>query len=236
MLVGDCTLDGTKISELTNGSEKRVKLKCDKCSKLTETNYHNYILGQIRNGNTGKTQCRGCAIRESAKKRRGKPAWNKGKQLPSEKKGSNSSSWKGGCYIDAHGYVMVHCHNPEAKCKWEHYKKEHVLVMERVVGRQLANGEIVHHIDGDKQNNKAENLTLLVGHQHHRDVHSSLQNIGYELVKRGFIKYDRKSRSYLADLKLREFLEQPEEANQKPSQDGDISEGSTTRERDSSSQ
>lgn len=229
MLVGDYALDGTNISKLTKGSEKRVRLKCDKCGKITETNYHNYILGQSRNGNTGETQCKTCAVKKSAKQRRGKPAWNKGKPLPPEKKGSNHSSWKGGRYIDAHGYVMVHCHNPEAKSKWEHYKKEHVLVMENVVGRQLTKQEVVHHIDGNKQNNRSENLALLDCHQHHREAHNSLQNIGYKLIQRGFIKYDHESRSYLADLKLREFLEQPEEANQKPSQDGDILKGSTTR-------
>lgn len=228
MLVGDKTIDGTLISELTPGSEKKVKLNCDKCGKITTTTYHNYRSAQDNNGNTGKTQCRSCATKKSGKQRRGKPAWNKGKLFPPDKKGSNHSSWKGGKYIDAHGYVMIHCHNPNAKSKWEHYKKEHVSVMETNLKRSLEKKEVVHHIDGDKQNNKIENLALLSGHIEHQSVHQSLQNIGYSLIKNGFIKFDHGTKSYVADLKLREFLEQPDEANQKPSQDGDILEGSTT--------
>lgn len=39
---------------------------------------------------------------------------------------------------------------------------EHRYVMEQVLGRRLLPGENVHHRDGDKTNNAAENLELWV--------------------------------------------------------------------------
>jgi len=44
--------------------------------------------------------------------------------------------------------------------------------------------ETVHHIDGDRQNNKLTNLALIPTNKHHRVSHQSLQKIGYDLVKK----------------------------------------------------
>ena len=40
-------------------------------------------------------------------------------------------------------------------------KQVHRLVMEEHIGRELTKEEVVHHIDGDKSNNKLDNLMLL---------------------------------------------------------------------------
>lgn len=50
----------------------------------------------------------------------------------------------------------------------------HVVVMEGLIGRRLVNGEVVHHIDGDKGNNSIENLMLMTRSEHtslHRQQH-----------------------------------------------------------------
>jgi len=46
-------------------------------------------------------------------------------------------------------------------------KDEHILVMEEYLGRPLEKGEIVHHVDDNKQHNEIENLELCL-----RSVHS----------------------------------------------------------------
>lgn len=43
----------------------------------------------------------------------------------------------------------------------------HRVVMERKIGRKLKRGEVVHHIDGDKNNNSPENLMLFKNQAEH---------------------------------------------------------------------
>ena len=53
-----------------------------------------------------------------------------------------------------------------------HGQHTHRLVAENKIGRKLRPGEIVHHIDGDKQNNSPENLMVLENQRVHAALHS----------------------------------------------------------------
>jgi len=54
------------------------------------------------------------------------------------------------------------------KVKWKdgRKQKEHRIIMEESLGRKLSKDEIVHHIDGDKRNNKKSNLRILTRSEH----------------------------------------------------------------------
>lgn len=71
----------------------------------------------------------------------------------------NNPAWRGGRMTDKDGYVLVM--SPTHPRRNIHgYVREHRLVMERTLGRHLKPTEVVHHKDGDKQNNTPDNLEL----------------------------------------------------------------------------
>lgn len=195
MLASDRTLNGTPISQLTKGSMKRVGLVCDQCGVRGETNWNNYIQSQRKRGWTGETFCQPCAASRNGKLCRGKP--NPAVSASNRKRfGPDHPSWNGGRYIDHHGYVMVNVRSGRReKSGWENYRKEHVLVMEKQLGRPLKKNEVIHHIDGDKTNNALNNLWLTT-RTGHRRAHLSLQGVAYLLLRSGPIQFNPVSGTY----------------------------------------
>jgi len=79
------------------------------------------------------------------------------------------------------GYILVY--NPDSKYamksdNWEGYVYEHIAVIEERVGT-IPDGFEVHHLDGNKENNRDDNLILLSKADHTR-LHNWLSCVTIE--------------------------------------------------------
>jgi hypothetical protein len=97
----------------------------------------------------------------------------KGKKHPNyiPKLGEQHGKWKGGKIIDSHGYVQIRVMNHPRAYKHGHYVLEHDLVMEKHLGRYLRSNENVHHKNGNRHDNRIENLQLMDRSEHLRMHH-----------------------------------------------------------------
>src|SRR3990167_7359467 len=78
--------------------------------------------------------------------------------------GPANGNWRGGRFVRSDGYVAVWVSG-------RGYILEHPLVVERRIGRILRPGETVHHRDGNRSNNRDDNLELTTPSAHTSDYH-----------------------------------------------------------------
>lgn len=93
-----------------------------------------------------------------------------------------------GCVYDSNGYLY---HQIGDKRLFVHTN-----VVEEKLGRKLTQTEVVHHIDGNKQNNHIDNLYVFENRKQHANSHVSLMNLAFDLVRSGAIKFDSNAKYY----------------------------------------
>lgn len=76
--------------------------------------------------------------------------------------------------IDGCGYICLYDKtHPFRSAK--NYVKEHRIIAEKVIGRFLDNKEVIHHLNGDKTDNRPENLYYFKNHSEHMRYHLNLK-------------------------------------------------------------
>lgn len=103
----------------------------------------------------------------------------------------NSSQWKGGRYYSSTGYVYVMVDTLDPKKQMlardmligrrnQRYILEHRVNAAAKLGRTITHSEVVHHLNGVKDDNRPENLTVQSrkGHsQAHRETERELRRL-----------------------------------------------------------
>lgn len=142
-------------------------LKCEKCQKEFEINHRN-----VRRRKT--FLCPQCLFQM--------------RQSELIKRNKECADYR---TVSTRGYQYLFCHERKK------YIFEHRMVIEKEIGRRLTKLDVVHHIDHNPLNNKADNLVLtdMTGH---RNIHKSLEQAAWEALKRGSIIYNRHKGIYEA--------------------------------------
>lgn len=93
--------------------------------------------------------------------------------------GHQNTGWRGG-RVNQDGYIKIYCPDHPNALNGK-YVLEHRLMMEKKLGRFLMPTEVVHHINGIKDDNRIENLVLFPSESAHRKYHWRQRN---EHIKR----------------------------------------------------
>ena len=94
------------------------------------------------------------------------------KKMSETRKGTNNGMWKGGRYKSAKGYIYTLMpEHPHANNGGNRYVKRSHLIMEKTLRRYLRPGEIVHHVNGIKDDDRPENLQLFPNTGTHSKFH-----------------------------------------------------------------
>lgn len=138
--------------------------------------------------------CRSCATRKNQTGRKFSKA-----HCEAIKQGQRARKGFKGWRFQGRGYKALLVDDPNHPRKKPYkggsYIFEHVLVVEKDLGRYLKPHEIVHHIDLDKHNNTRDNLFLCSGdnlpesRQIHNKCHASANQLVTRLCKSGLVKF-----------------------------------------------
>lgn len=143
----------------------KIERKCEICGSIFK------VWPCVLNYGGGRFCSRKCFFSYKKGKRRpdmvGRIPWNKGKSL---NVGETHPNWKGGMR-KSHGYILQYCPNHPNHC-YENYVRRNRLQMEKLIGRYLTKEEVVHHINGDKSDDRIENLQWLPDNATHSLLHT----------------------------------------------------------------
>jgi len=149
---------------ITLEKSTREIAKEQQVDKKTITNWLNKFKIPIRHGKEAYTE----RVKEKISVFMKENAPMKGKPCPNKKDSVISSDDYILVYLPNHPFSMT-----------QGYVREHRLIMEQHLGRYLKPEERIHHINGDRKDNRIENLLLFASESQH-------QQYEHEIKKRIF--------------------------------------------------
>lgn len=121
-----------------------------------------------------KYYCKTCRVKVKAQRKFCKKCYKN--FLLTHNRKINKDYYKNHIYrqYSGNGYVLVKAKKDHPYKNTRGYIYEHRLVMEKHIGRYLKPEEVVHHLNGVKDDNRLENLLLLPN----RRAHNRFKHIG----------------------------------------------------------
>ena len=108
--------------------------------------------------------------------------------------GKNNYRWNGGIKFQ-NGYKFIHQLNNGTNRR--KYIQEHRLVAKKALDRKLKQGECVHHINGNRADNRNENL-LICSSGYHSWLHRKMSNL-YQREHFNNLNLGASNNSYVAN-------------------------------------
>jgi hypothetical protein len=96
-------------------------------------------------------------------------------------RGPENPNWKGGTVNWPGGYLAIRVDDGDGGRK---YVLQHRRIMESHLGRELLPTETVHHKNGDKADNRIENLELRAGRHGKHQTAEDLVQFAVEILER----------------------------------------------------
>lgn len=107
---------------------------------------------------------------------KGKIVSDKTRRKISESKRCHYNGLNGYGHVKKHSQGYLQCYVPEhPNARSDGYVMLHTVLMEIHLGRYLNSDEVVHHINGVKDDNSLDNLMLMSRHNH-RSYHITVRN------------------------------------------------------------
>lgn len=88
--------------------------------------------------------------------------------------GEKHPNWRGGVMKHGDGRKMVYAPGDPQQHGSKLYAYNYRLVAAKILGRPLARNEVVHHINGDRSDDRPENLQIMTQGEH-MTLHAALR-------------------------------------------------------------